>query len=66
VDRCRGSVWSARGGISVLPTRKLLRIHDVCITHRHMDHGISFDHPLRLVPGRDKVVRLFGPAGANR
>ena len=32
------------GDISVLPTRKLLRISDVFITHRHMDHFAGFDH----------------------
>ena len=51
------------GDISVLPTRKLLRISDVFITHRHMDHFVGFDHLLRFVLGRDKVVRLYGPAG---
>jgi ribonuclease Z len=51
------------GDISVLPTRKLLRISDVFITHRHMDHFVGFDHLLRFVLGRDKIVRLHGPAG---
>jgi ribonuclease Z len=51
------------GDISVLPPRKLLRISDVFITHRHMDHFVGFDHLLRFVLGRDKVVRLYGPAG---
>jgi ribonuclease Z len=51
------------GDISVLPTRKLLRISDVFITHRHMDHFAGFDHLLRFVLGRDKVVRFYGPAG---
>jgi ribonuclease Z len=51
------------GDISVLPTRKLLRISDVFITHRHMDHFAGFDHLLRFVLGRDKVVRLYGLAG---
>jgi ribonuclease Z len=51
------------GDISVLPTRKLLRISDVFITHRHMDHFAGFDHLLRFLLGRDKVVRLYGPAG---
>jgi ribonuclease Z len=51
------------GDISVLPPRKLLRISDVFITHRHMDHFVGFDHLLRFVLGRDKVVRFYGPAG---
>jgi ribonuclease Z len=51
------------GDISNLSTRKLLRISDVFITHRHMDHFAGFDHLLRFVLGRDKVLRIYGPAG---
>ena len=51
------------GDISVLPPRKLLRISDIFITHRHMDHFVGFDHLLRFVLGREKVVRFYGPAG---
>lgn len=51
------------GDLSSLPPRKLLRISDVFITHRHMDHFAGFDHLLRFLLGRDKVVRLFGLPG---
>ena len=51
------------GDISALPPRKLLRISDVFVTHRHMDHFAGFDHLLRFLLGRDKVVRLFGLPG---
>jgi len=51
------------GDISILPPRKLLRISDIFITHRHMDHFLGFDQLLRFVLGRDKVVRFHGPAG---
>src|SRR5262245_51062323 len=51
------------GDISVLPPRKLLRISDVFVTHRHMDHFAGFDHLLRFLLGRDKKVRLFGLTG---
>jgi ribonuclease Z len=51
------------GDISALPPRKLLRISDVFITHRHMDHFAGFDHLLRFLLGRDKVVRLYGLSG---
>jgi len=51
------------GNISVLPTRKLLRISDIFITHRHMDHFIGFDHLLRFMLGRDTIVRFWGTEG---
>jgi len=51
------------GDVSSLPPRKLLRISDVFVTHRHMDHFAGFDHLLRCLLGRDKVVRLFGLPG---
>ncbi|MBO0739873.1 MAG: ribonuclease Z [Hyphomicrobiaceae bacterium] len=51
------------GDLSCLPPRKLLRISDVFVTHRHMDHFAGFDHLLRFLLGRDKVVRLFGLPG---
>jgi ribonuclease Z len=51
------------GDISVLPPRKVLRISDVFITHRHMDHFAGFDHLLRFLLGREKLVRLFGLSG---
>ena len=51
------------GDISPLPPHKLLRISDAFVTHRHMDHFIGFDQLLRCLLGRDKRIRLFGPAG---
>jgi ribonuclease Z len=51
------------GDISVLPPRKLLRVSDVFITHRHMDHFAGFDHLLRIVLGGDKTLRLYGTPG---
>ena len=51
------------GDLSPLPPRKLLRVSDVFVTHRHMDHFAGFDHLLRSLLGRDKVVRLFGLPG---
>lgn len=51
------------GDIAALAERKLLRISDVFISHRHMDHLIGFDRLLRVLLGRPRHVRLYGPAG---
>ena len=49
------------GDITVLPTRKLLRVSDVFVSHTHMDHFSGFDHLLRVCLGRDRGVSLYGP-----
>lgn len=51
------------GDVSRLGARKLLRVSDVCISHTHIDHFIGFDLMLRIMLGRDKALRLFGPPG---
>ncbi len=51
------------GDIRALPPRKLLRISDVFVSHAHMDHFIGFDWLLRILLGREKELRLFGPPG---
>ena len=51
------------GDLSPLAPRKLLRVSDVFVTHRHMDHFIGFDQLLRVLLGREKVVGVFGPPG---
>ncbi len=50
------------GDITALPTRKLLRVRDVFVSHTHMDHFAGFDHLLRVCLGRDAGVSLYGPA----
>ena len=50
------------GDIAALPTRKLLRISDICVSHTHMDHFCGFDHLLRVCLGRDTGVNLYGPS----
>ncbi|MCI4679365.1 ribonuclease Z [Rhodoblastus acidophilus] len=43
--------------------RKLLRVSDIFVTHRHMDHFAGFDSLLRLLIGREKMLSIFGPPG---
>ena len=51
------------GDVAPLSTRDLLRVTHVFITHTHMDHFIGFDALLRVSVGRDKTLRMVGPAG---
>jgi ribonuclease Z len=51
------------GDLTTVPAADLLRISDVCVSHTHLDHFIGFDHLLRTVLGRDRVLTLFGPPG---
>jgi ribonuclease Z len=51
------------GDVTALPTRALLRVSDVFVSHTHMDHFAGFDHLLRVCLGRDTGVHLYGPPG---
>lgn len=51
------------GDITALPSRKILRVTHIFISHTHIDHFIGFDHLLRLFLGREKRLHLFGPPG---
>jgi len=51
------------GDIHSLPTRDILKISHVFITHTHMDHFVGFDRLLRLLLGREKNLYLYGPEG---
>lgn len=51
------------GDTDTLSSKDLLKISDIFITHTHMDHFCGFDRLLRLVLGREKELRLYGPEG---
>lgn len=51
------------GDISPLSAGRLLKITDVFVSHAHLDHFVGFDHLLRILLGRPKGLRLYGPPG---
>lgn len=51
------------GDLSALPPRKLLRLAQVFVTHRHVDHFAGFDHLLRVLLGRKERLALVGGPG---
>lgn len=51
------------GDIHDLPPRKILRVSDIFVSHCHMDHFMGLDWFLRICLGRERAVRLYGPAG---
>jgi ribonuclease Z len=64
-----GLPWARRallfdlGDISRLSAGHLLKISDVFVSHAHLDHFVGFDHLLRVLLGRSKALRLYGPPG---
>ncbi|MCX5735443.1 MAG: ribonuclease Z [candidate division NC10 bacterium] len=64
-----GLPWERRallfdlGDISSLSAGRLLKISDVFVSHAHLDHLIGFDHLLRVLLGRKKGLRMYGPPG---
>ena len=51
------------GDISNLSPRKSQRVEHIFVSHAHIDHFIGFDRLLRVLVGREKIVRLYGPIG---
>ena len=51
------------GDISNLSPRKIQRLEHVFVSHAHIDHFIGFDRLLRVLVGRKKTIRLYGPKG---
>lgn len=51
------------GDVSRLEPRRALRVSDAFVSHAHMDHFMGFDRMVRLMLGRGKRLRLYGPPG---
>src|SRR5262245_3258280 len=49
------------GDISFLPTRKIHRLEHIFVSHAHIDHFYGFDRLLRILVGREKTLKLYGP-----
>lgn len=51
------------GDLGGLSNRELLRISDVFVSHRHMDHFAGFDQLLRIRHAQPGRLRMVGPPG---
>ncbi|HYA71593.1 MAG TPA: MBL fold metallo-hydrolase [Roseiarcus sp.] len=58
----KGALLFDLGDLSNLPSRKIQRLEHVFVSHAHVDHFIGFDRLLRALVGREKTIRLYGPA----
>ena len=51
------------GDVTRLSAGRLLKTTDIFVSHAHVDHFVGFDHVLRVLLGRPKALRLYGPPG---
>ena len=51
------------GDLHALEPHKIFNLSDIFVSHTHLDHFIGFDQVLRILIGREKIVRVYGPAG---
>lgn len=66
IQREGRAIFFDLGSIERLAAARIMRVTDVFVSHTHIDHFIGFDHLLRLLLGRDKKLRIFGPPGIIR
>jgi ribonuclease Z len=59
----KGAILIDLGDLGTLSPRRIQRIEHVFVSHTHIDHFVGFDRLLRVMVGREKVVKLYGPSG---
>ena len=59
----KGAVLFDLGDLSNLSPRRIQRLEHVFVSHTHIDHFVGFDRLLRVMVGREKEIRLYGPSG---
>ncbi len=62
IDEKRALLFDA-GDFGGLNHRKINRLTHLFVTHTHIDHFIGFDRILRLLLGREKPLKVYGPEG---